>query len=153
MRTCSVFLLLLVGSCTGRSDCGLTGPQSCAAVRQTASSVAGSWRTVSAPSGMSVTLQLSARDTSLAGTGSVISGTTSTTADVRGFVSWRDAATTPAGVAAAHPEIVLDLALAGGGTARLDQGTLRGDTLDAALTFADSPTHTYGLTLVRDRAR
>lgn len=152
MRTYSVFLLMLVGSCAGRSDCGLTDPQSCAAVRNTASLVEGNWRALNPVGGLSLTLQLMSNDTTVVGTGSLISGGAATSADVRGFVTWRDAASTPEGLAPAHPMVVLDLALADGRTARLDQGTLRGDTLDAALTFDAHPTSTYSLSLVRESA-
>ena len=149
MRTVPVLLLLLVAGCAGEPGCGPTTSQSCVADRTTAGLVAGRWRTLDAPAGLSLTLQLTANDTTLVGKGFLASGSAAVPADVRGFVTWREPLATPAGPSPAGPLVILDLSLAGGGTARFDQGSMKGDTLLGALTLSTDPTRSYGISLVR----
>jgi hypothetical protein len=95
-------------------------------------------------------MSLNASGVTLSGTASVQGPGVTANAEIRGVVEWRESFNSPAGPVSAQPVILLNVALTTGGAARFDQGTLRGDTLQGALTFLADSTRSYGLTLIRN---
>lgn len=98
-------------------------------------------------------MSLNASDVMLSGTALVQSPGISATGAVRGVVQWHESFNSPAGPVPGQPVVRVDVQLSTGGAARFDQGTLRGDTLQGALTFLSDSTRSYGLTLIRNTTR
>jgi hypothetical protein len=143
-------LAVTVAACSNSNACASTAP--CIAVQSAANTAAGSWREIESWRGLSIQISLTASDTTLAGLATyAVSGGTSGTANVTGYVFWQDSAAVPSGqMMPAHPVAVLHLAFSDGSSARFDQAVLRGqDTLSGALTFDDQPYSSYGATFVR----
>jgi len=145
-----ILLAFVAGGCSSDDTCGVTTPELCPTLRATATNIVGNWRTLQAPSGIILSLSLNASDVLLSGTALVQSPGVSATGDVRGVVQWRESFNSPGGPVSGQPVILMNVQLSTGGVARFDQGTLRGDTLQGALTFAADSIRSYGLTLIRN---
>ena len=145
MRFCLVIVAaaLAVG-CGESSGCGPTDPQICEANRSVARQLAGGWQEVGSPGGTNFVVTLAAHDASLIGSGSYASTSgMSGRTTILGIVSWRDSFFAPSGFEVpAAPTITLDFTF-GNRTARLDQATISGDTMNGAITFSEDPFTTY----------
>ncbi len=152
-----VFLAFAVGACSDSTTCAPTAP--CIALRSTADSLTatadsltGSWKEVQTWDGVAIRMSLTARDSTLAGSG-VYNDTSGAngTAQVTGFVFWQDSTFVPAGyVMPAHPVVVLRFAFSNGRAATFDQGIIeQQNTLSGVLTFADDSSTSYLANFVR----
>ena len=144
-------LAVIMVGCSTASNCDATGPAPCVADRAAASALAGSWMQLEPVNGRSVRMTLSARDTILTGTGTFsATGGPGGATQIAGFVFWRDALASPAGLLPAEPITVLNFTFADGVTARFDQAKLFGqDTLKGALTYSSNESVSYGVSFVR----
>ena len=139
-----------VSACSGSGACAPTA--TCVALQSTAEAASGSWTETQTWRNISLQLSLSARDTTLAGTGTyTVTGLRTGTARVTGYVFWEDSGFVPSGhVVPAHAVVVLDFAFDDGTSAHFDQGTLSPQgTLSGVLTFSDDASTSYGTTFVR----
>ncbi len=151
MRPFSVVLTLVAfAACSDSPGCASTAP--CTDLRATANSVAGSWTESQTWRNISLQVSLAARDTTLTGSATYrVTGGSTGTATVSGYVFWQDSAFVPSGhMMPAHSVVVLDFAFDDGNSARFNQGVLSGpNTLIGALTFSAAASASYGTSFVR----